>query len=70
MGTISNVRQILRLPGDNVRVMVEGVSRGRLLPADQTEPYLLAEVEEHPGRAAGAALRPDGGPDPPDLRAL
>lgn len=30
VGTISNVRQILRLPGDNVRVMVEGVSRGRL----------------------------------------
>ena len=24
VGTISNVRQILRMPGDNVRVMVEG----------------------------------------------
>jgi len=27
MGTISNVRQILRLPGDMVRVMVEGKDR-------------------------------------------
>ncbi|HIR83702.1 MAG TPA: endopeptidase La [Candidatus Galloscillospira excrementavium] len=46
IGTISQVRQILRLPGDNVRVMVEGVSRGRLQGLSQTAPYLLAEVEE------------------------
>lgn len=49
IGTISNVRQILRMPGGNVRVMVEGNSRGRLLGLGQTEPYLLAEVEEIPG---------------------
>lgn len=48
VGTISNVRQILRLPGDNVRVMVEGVSRGRLCGLSQTVPFLLAEVEELP----------------------
>ncbi|MEG2454651.1 MAG: endopeptidase La [Oscillospiraceae bacterium] len=48
VGTISNVRQILRLPGDNVRVMVEGVSRGRLCKLTQEAPYLMAEVEEIP----------------------
>ena len=46
IGTICNVRQILRLPGDNVRVMVEGVSRGRMHSLPQTSPYLMAEVEE------------------------
>lgn len=46
IGTISNIRQILRLPGDNARVMVEGVSRGRLLGLSKTTPFLLAEVEE------------------------
>lgn len=46
IGTVSNVRQILRLPGDNVRVMVEGVARGRLVNLFQTAPYLMAEVEE------------------------
>lgn len=51
IGTISNVRQILRMPGGNVRVMVEGLSRGRLLSLGQIEPYLLAEVEEIPGDA-------------------
>ena len=42
IGTICNVRQILRLPGDNVRVMVEGVSRGRLCLLPKTTPYLNA----------------------------
>ena len=51
VGTISNVRQILRLPGDNVRVMVEGVSRGRLCQLVESNPYLSAEVEEIPGEA-------------------
>ena len=39
VGTISNIRQILRMPGDNVRVMVEGAARGRLLhPAEPQNP--------------------------------
>ena len=37
-GTISNIRQILRLPGDNVRVMVEGQGRGRMVRLTRTEP--------------------------------
>ena len=45
IGTVSNVKQILRLPGDNVRVMVEGSSRGRLLTLGQTSPFLQGEVE-------------------------
>ena len=45
-GTISNIRQILRLPGDNVRVMVEGVSRGKLHSLTQTTPFLQGVVEE------------------------
>lgn len=48
VGTISNVRQILRLPGDMVRVMVEGEERGWLRGLTQTEPYLAAEIEEIP----------------------
>ncbi len=46
VGTVSTIRQILRMPGDNVRVMVEGVSRGRLLQLLRTEPHLEAEVQE------------------------
>lgn len=46
IGTICNVRQILRLPGDNVRVMVEGVTRGRLISLPQLTPFLQSEVAE------------------------
>ena len=45
VGTVSSVRQILRLPGDSVRVMVEGIGRGRLLRLTADGPCLMAEVE-------------------------
>ena len=46
VGTIANIRQILRMPGDNVRVLVEGERRGRLEKLLRTEPYLEAAVQE------------------------
>lgn len=46
VGTVSNIRQILRMPGDNVRVMVEGAARGSLLQLLRGEPHLEAEVRE------------------------
>lgn len=45
MGTVCRVRQILRLPGKSVRVMVEGEGRGRLLALEQSEPYLIAQID-------------------------
>ncbi len=48
VGTVSEVRQLLRLPGGSVRVMVEGRCRGRLVRLSQNTPYLAAEVEELP----------------------
>lgn len=46
MGTVANVRQILRLPVKSIRVMVEGLQRGRLHSLKQTQPHLMAEIEE------------------------
>ncbi len=46
IGTISSIRQILRMPGDNVRVMVEGQTRGRMIQVLRTAPYLEGEVQE------------------------
>ncbi len=45
VGTIVEVRQMLRLPGNGLRVMVEGLSRGLLHRLEQTDPYLAARVE-------------------------
>ena len=45
VGTISVIRQILRISENSVRVMVEGRSRARLRRLWQTEPYLQGNVE-------------------------
>lgn len=45
VGTVAAVKQILRLPENNVRVMVEGLSRGRLLELGEDGSGLTARVE-------------------------
>jgi len=46
VGTISKVKQLLKLPGDTIRVLVEGVSRAEINEFTQTEPFFAAEVVE------------------------
>jgi len=46
IGTISRVKQLLRLPGDTIRVLVEGVCRAEVKDYLQTEPFFIAEVIE------------------------
>lgn len=45
IGTICSIKQILKLPGDTIRVLVEGQSRGKLKKYIQTDPFLKGEVE-------------------------
>lgn len=47
-GTISEIRQVLHLPGNNLRVLVEGISRGRLKDITSQEGGWLAEYEPIP----------------------
>ncbi|AEB76797.1 ATP-dependent protease La [Clostridium botulinum BKT015925] len=45
IGAICNIKQILKLPGDTVRVLVEGENRARLANYIQKDPFFKAEVE-------------------------
>lgn len=54
IGTIAHVKQVLNLPGDSIRVLVEGERRATLTAMLQEEPYLLAEIE--PVRLLSARL--------------
>jgi len=47
-GTISKVKQLLKLPGGNIRVLVEGISRGKLLSIDENEKLAMGEIRKHP----------------------
>lgn len=46
IGTISKVKQLLKLPGETIRVLVEGVCRAEIKEYTQLEPFFMAEVEE------------------------
>lgn len=46
VGTISRVKQLLKLPGETIRVLVEGLSRAEIGEITQTEPFFMAEVIE------------------------
>lgn len=46
VGTIAKIKQMLKLPGDTIRVLVEGISRGKILNVLQESPYFQVEIEE------------------------
>ncbi len=45
IGTVAEVKQMLRMPGEIMRVLVEGRSRAKILEILQESPYLNCEVE-------------------------
>ena len=57
IGTVSHIRQILRLSSGSARVMVEGRRRARLRRLWQSSPYLQANIEELPSEAPAEPLR-------------
>lgn len=46
VGTVAEVKQLLKLPGGTIRVLVEGLARGRVTQYLQREPYLKVELEQ------------------------
>ena len=43
-GTIAKIKQLLRLPGDTIRVLVEGIGRAKIAEMVQTEPFYMARI--------------------------
>lgn len=48
VGVVAEVRQILKMPGDSLRVLVEGLYRAKLVDIIQEDPFMSAMVEELP----------------------
>ncbi len=53
VGTIAAIKQVMNLPGDNLRVLVEGERRGVLQSITQEEPYLLGSIRPDDGKITG-----------------
>jgi len=47
MGTVAEIKQLLKLPGGTFRVLVEGISRGKIKQYLGFEPYIQVLVEEY-----------------------
>lgn len=44
VGTVSTILQLLKLPDGTIKVLVEGVARGRVVACKQVEPCFVADV--------------------------
>lgn len=56
-GVIAEIKQVLRVSDELVKVLVEGKTRAKLLSLDDTGKYLMAEVRTAPVRGIPAAKR-------------
>ena len=62
VGCIAKVKQVLKTQGENLRILVTGISRGKITELSQSEPYLSgivesASVEEQADTIRARALR-------------
>lgn len=47
MGTVAEIKQLLKIPGGTMRVLVEGLARGEIISIEQTDPFYLASCQEY-----------------------
>ena len=52
IGTVAEIKQLLKLPGGTIRVLVEGLSRATIARYVEHDPYFKVEITEHPETAA------------------
>ena len=57
VGTVAKVKQVLKTQGENLRVLVTGICRGKITELSQSEPYLNGIVEAIPVPETGDSLR-------------
>ena len=57
IGTVAEVKQVVRLPGGGVKALVEGLGRVRIAVYTMQNPYLAVAVEELPSRLVARTAR-------------
>jgi len=57
IGVIAHVKQVLKTQGENLRVLVTGLSRAKISEVSQTEPYLSGYVESVPNQPVSDSAR-------------
>ena len=57
IGVIAQVKQVLKAQGENLRVLVTGLHRGKITQMHQSEPYLSGTVESVPDQEDTDSVR-------------
>ena len=57
IGCIAKIKQVLKTQGENLRVLVTGICRGKITELSQSEPYLAGVVEAVPDQNSSDSLR-------------
>ncbi len=57
VGTVAKVKQVLKTQGENLRVLVTGICRGKIAEMSQTEPFMNGIVESIPVPESADSLR-------------
>ncbi|MDF2676065.1 MAG: lonA [Bacillota bacterium] len=47
IGVVCKIKQMIKMPGDNIRVLVEGLNRAKIKEITQEDPYFEAVLEEY-----------------------
>jgi len=47
VGTVSKIKQMLKLPGGGIRVLVEGINRGEIVNITKEDEYFEADIDEY-----------------------
>ncbi|WP_273126612.1 endopeptidase La [Bacillus weihaiensis] len=48
IGTLTKIKQMLKLPNGTIRVLVEGIERGEIIHFVEEDPFYSVEIELHP----------------------
>lgn len=57
VGVIAHVKQVLKTQGENLRILVTGLRRAKIMEVSQTEPYMVGYVESVPNQETGDSVR-------------
>jgi len=57
IGTVAKVKQVLKTQGENLRVLVTGIHRGKITELQQSDPYLCGIIEAVACPESGDSLR-------------
>ncbi|MTI81548.1 MAG: endopeptidase La [Firmicutes bacterium] len=47
IGTVAEVKQLLKLPGGTIRVLVEGIARAEIVEYQDDDPYFKVQIEQY-----------------------